>query len=210
MTNEHCNMPDQHARMCHFHRVSWTAVLVGALTGVGLSFLLNLFGMAIGLSLVTTSKDGMISLAVGGFIGLVIGAIAAMFTAGFAAGYLGRPYCIKRNLGVVYGFTAWCLTLVLTVLLTMHMGRNVAYYSNFVANPTTLEMTSDIDVPAVAGGSTSSSSSSIASDEQKATNTLGYKTLLIFILFFVSAIASCFGGHYGMVDKEDRCERKEN
>jgi hypothetical protein len=68
--------------------------------GVGLSFLLNLFSIAIGLSLVTTSKEGIASLAIGGFLGLVISAIAAMFVAGTTSGYLGRSCCAKRNLGV--------------------------------------------------------------------------------------------------------------
>jgi hypothetical protein len=209
MTNDQYDISDQQARMCRFHRLSWTAVFVGALVGVGLTFLLNLFSMAIGLSLVSTSKEGMMSLAVGGFIGLAVGAIASFFTAGFAAGYLGRVYCIKRNLGVVYGFVAWCLALLFCVLLTANMGRYVAYYSNFATNPTTMTMSLDGGVPMVAADSALPSASSITIDEKQASNALGLRMLFIFILFFLSALASCCGGHYGMVGKDEYCERKE-
>src|SRR5687767_10657531 len=75
---------------CRPKAISWTAILAGALVGMGLTFLLNTFSIGIGLSLVRTTEDGLTSLAIGGFIGLLIGAIVSMFAAGFTAGCLGK------------------------------------------------------------------------------------------------------------------------
>lgn len=202
MTNEQCGMAGhEHSAMCYRKHVSWTAIIVGALVGVGLSFLLNLFSIAIGLSLVTTNQEGMTVLAVGGFLGLAIGTIASMFTAGFSAGYLGRPYCIKRHLGVLYGFTAWALALILTVLLATNIGHYVAMYADFIANPTII-----VDVTNI---SSSSKGAVSATDTQTAVNHLGMSSLLVFALFFIGAFSSSLGGHCGMTYRcEDNCTTK--
>lgn len=202
MLNEHDTATCSHHIYC-LKRVSWSAVLIGAFVGIGLSFLLNLFDMAIGLSIVTTTKDGVITLAVGGFIGLVIGAVISMYVAGFTAGYLGQSHCVKRNLGVLYGFTTWCLALVLTVLLASHMVNYVSSYSNFITSPTTVVVSNDsaTDVTTIKRGN----SSQATLNSQEVTNSLGMSTFLIFVLFFLGAVASCFGGHYGMVCRQENC-----
>ena len=116
---------------CHWKRLSWTAVIVGALVGVGLTFLLALFSAAIGLSAFSMDSTGATTLAVGGFIGVVIGILVSMFLAGWVAGYLGRPYAMGRNLGVLYGFTAWCLALLLTASFAGPIGRYVGFLHVF-------------------------------------------------------------------------------
>jgi len=204
MTNEQCGMPGhQHSAMCcHKKHISWSAIIAGALVGVGLTFILNLFCVAIGLSLATTNKEGMTVLAIGGFIGLIIGIIAVMFTSGFTAGFLGRPFCMKRNLGVVYGFTSWVLALIFTVLLAASIGRYLNFYSDFVSNshgnPTMLV----IDVTgnhAVTNMPAPSRSQPVMSPEmQAAANSLGISSFLVFVLFFIGAFSSCLGGHCGM------------
>lgn len=206
MINEQSEISTTHTHMCHVRRLSWTAVITGALIGLGLSFLLNLFSIAIGLSIVTTTHEGIVSLAIGGFIGLIIGAIASMFVAGFAAGFLGRTYCIKRNLGVLYGFTTWCLSLILMVLLSSFMGRYIHSYSDFISNPkTTIFTTHKVESVATLPVSTPNITTTVS--EQKTEKSLEYSAFLIFILFFISALASCFGGHYGMsCGKDDDCK----
>ncbi len=221
MTNEQCGMSAQHehSEICFKKRVSWTAIIVGALIGIGLAFLLDLFSVAIGLSFVTTSKEGMMTLAIGGLVGLLIGTIASMFVAGFASGYLGRAYCIKRNLGVLYGFTTWCLALILTALLATNLTRYVSFYSDFVSNPTMvvsiedkhMEMnTSKLSTTTKPSTTTNSSSTAMMSSQtQKVANTLGISSFIIFVLFFVGALSSCFGGHCGMTCcSKDNCSTK--
>ena len=207
MINEKCETAGQHTHgHLYLKCISWSAIVVGALVGIGLSFLLNLFSVAIGLSIVTTSKEGMMSLAIGGFVGLVISSIVSMFFAGTAAGYLGRSYCAKRNLGVLYGFTTWSLALILTALLTSHIGHYVSNYSDFITNPTVIVVTHDRNMPAMSQ-STQNNTSVVTVNAQKATNNLGITSFLIFILFFVGAIASCFGGYFGMACGEAFCKK---
>lgn len=196
----------QHYDYQHGHRawclqyISWTAIIVGALIGIGLSFLLNLFSVAIGLSIFTVSADGLVSLAVGGFLGLVIGAVVSMFLAGFTSGWLGRSHCGKHNLGILYGFTTWSLALVMTVLLTSHVGRYIASYSNFVSNPATIIVTTNENAPMV---SESPISGAMTVNAEKATNTIGLGAFVVFILFFISAVSSCVGAYWAMNCKDD-------
>ncbi len=205
MINDKCEIPSQYPHP-YFKCISWSAIFVGAFVGVGLSFLLGLFSLAIGLSIVTTTKEGMATLAIGGFIGLAISAIVSMFVAGTAAGYLGRFYCAKRNLGVLYGFTTWCLALILTVLLTSHMGHYVAGYAKFISDPTAVMVTYDRGMPAMSQ-SVQDNTSVVTVNAQKTTNDLGYTSFLIFVLFFIGAVSSCFGGHYGMACDRVFCKR---
>ena len=73
----------------HLHSsICWSAIIAGAFVGVGLGFLLHLFGIAISLSAYSSSTNGAAeTLAIGGFIGIVIGVIVSMGAAGFVAGY---------------------------------------------------------------------------------------------------------------------------
>lgn len=211
MNHEHCNLEDKPLHLGHKKPISWTAVITGALVGIGLSFLLNLFSVAIGLSMVTTTKEGITSLAIGGFIGLLIGTIVSMFVAGFTAGFLGRLHCLKHNLGVIYGFTSWCLALILTVLLASSMANYVSSYTNLVthsATPTTAVIINNETAPAISTLS-STHHTDVVVNAQEATNTLGISALFIFILFFVGAAASCFGGHYGMSCDSTCCRKPD-
>lgn len=211
MMKEQCGMSGhEHTNLCLLKRISWTAILVGALVAVGLGFLLNLFSIAIGLSLVTTNPEGMKSLAIGGYLGIVIGTIATMFTAGWAAGYLGRPFCLRRNLGVIYGFSAWCIALILTVLLAAHMGRYVGFYTDFVSQPGSVHMMKmekpmmQVEANVVATKSDKAETkSAVTPSTEKAANALGITSLLIFTLFFIGALSACFGGHCGMYSCKD-------
>ncbi|MCX7124855.1 MAG: hypothetical protein NTU49_03705 [Gammaproteobacteria bacterium] len=194
MLNENCVSTGNH----YFKCVSWSAILVGALVGLGISFLLNLFGFSIGLSLLTTSKAGMITLAIGGFIGLLISVFVSMFVAGMTAGYLGRSYCGKRKLGVVYGFTTWCVALILSVLLASHIMHFVSNYTTLITNQAVVSVTQNQEMPAVTTQAKNTDTSMVIVNPQKATNTVGYVSFLVFILFIVGALASCFGGCFGM------------
>lgn len=85
-------------------RLSWSAIFFGALIALGLGFLLNLLGCAIGLSLFNLSNEGDIVISIGGLIGIITGLISSMILAGYATGYLSREYHPQRNLGIMYGF----------------------------------------------------------------------------------------------------------
>lgn len=190
-----------HAHCWHVKSISWSAILAGALVGIGLTFLLNLFSVAIGLSIFSINNTGITSLAVGGMIGLAICAIVSMFVAGMVAGYLARPFCDTRHLGVLYGFTTWCLALLLTAILATYVGRYVSSYSNFISNPSTIIITE------VSPSPEPQSNPAIIMNAQKATNTFGIGAFIVFVLFFIGAISSCFGGHCGMMCKSEEINK---
>lgn len=190
--------------------ICWTAVFVGALVGLGLSFLLNLFSIAIGLSAFTINKEGLIVLASGGFLGILLGVIVAMFTAGYAAGYLGRGRDVRDQLGVIHGFTAWCLSLIFMVILAMQIGQYVAGYTRFITHPAAVVINANptsetIDITVEKGKQMTSSATSEQVEET--TNKIRLGAFIIFILFFVGALSSCFGGYFGMVFRKKHDSR---
>ena len=183
-------------------RVCWAAVLAGALVGVGLGFLLNLFSMAIGLSAYSSTPTGAEVLAIGGVIGLLIGVIAAMGTAGFVSGYLGRFHHCYCHGGVLYGFITWSLALMLSAVLIIPMSHYVSFYEeNLSPSVASVEMTN-----AIAGNNAMTGEQNPAQNVSAHTQAknLAWSGWILFGLFFIGALSSCIGACYGM-----RCKREE-
>jgi hypothetical protein len=181
---------------------SWFPILVGGLVGVGLAFLLNLFSIAIGLSLFTTSTEGAKMLATGGIIGMLIGVIATMYTSGFVAGYLSGQSCCPKNLGVIYGFASWCVSLILMVLLASAIGTYVAAYSEFVEHPRVVSTGAQVSATAQQAAKSTSNKvnptvTASSTAQEKEVKAVGMQSLIIFILFFVGAFSSSLGGYIG-------------
>lgn len=204
--NGHDNMKHDHCFSHCLSRLSWTAVIVGALVGMGIAFLLNLFNIAIGLSIYSMKPDGAPVLAIGGLLGMAIGVIVSMFTAGCVAGYLGRPYCLRRNLGVMYGFVTWCVALFLTVVFTTHMGRYITSYSNYVTNPNPTVILVTDEPATVQPVATSSHHQAMPATAEvtttQAASAMSMAAFIVFGLFVLGAFFACLGGHCGM-----RCKR---
>jgi uncharacterized membrane-anchored protein YitT (DUF2179 family) len=185
---------------CATKCLSWTAVFAGALVGVGLSFLLNLFSLAVGISAFATAQDGTTALAVGGLLALAISTIIAMFLAGATAGGLGRstvlgsPSC---HLGSLYGFTTWTVTLIMSVMLAMHMGHFISYTTTKLANPSATMVKQTQDEVASAANTTQDSTQMTVS-EDKAAHGLATAAFVTFLLFLIGAISACFGAHCGL------------
>ena len=179
---------------CGIKCLSWSAIIIGALVAFGLSFLLNLFSAAIGLSIYKVSPEGVSKLAVGGMLGFAIGIIAAMFFAGWVAGYFGRAHCHKKYCGAVYGFGSWCLALVLMILLTIPFTRFVENYTNYLSHTvvaTTIQATTP-NTPITPA----------TLQNQQTANDLGKGAFVLFLMFFLGAIASTCGGHAGVCSCE--------
>lgn len=193
------NVIDDHNHMHCPNRISWSAIIVGAFVGMGLGFLLNLFGVTIGLSAFSMSDQGAASLAIGGMLGLIISTIVSMFFGGLAAGYLGRLYVPKRNLGTVYGFTTWSVMIILTAIVTTHVGDYVNNYSTSITKNSVTIITAQ------------PSTAKATKEEQKASNVtpkeltggIAAGTFIVFALFFLGAFSSCVGAHYGMSCRSD-------
>lgn len=174
----------------------WSPVFIGALIGLGLSFLLDLFGMGIGLSLFTTNTTGAIILSIGGFLGMLFGTIVAMFTSGFAAGFFAGHTCEKSQYGIVYGFLAWCLSLFLMIIFSL----TISNFMNLKANFPILSQTTNEVISTTQNVTTSLNpmTSQKNTEPEKNVHTIGTISLAMFILFIVGALSSCFGGYTGL------------
>lgn len=185
-------------------RISWSAILAGAFVGVGLGFLLNLFGVAIGLSAFSMTESGGLSLMLGGLFGLIIATIAAMFFGGLTAGYLGRLYVPKRNLGLIYGFTTWSVSIILTAVLGAYLG---SYVNDYSTNITHQSVTVTQEKVVAKSTNTATAEQKVANMPTKDVSTgIAVGAFVMFSLFFIGAFSSCLGAHYGMTC---RCDEDE-
>lgn len=189
-----------------FKRISWTAIFIGAIVGLGLSFLLNLFGIAIGLSAYTLSNDGAIVLAVGGLCGIIIGIIASMLAAGYAAGYLGRYHCPQRNLGIIYGFTTWTVALVLSAMIGTQISGYITSYSNAMSHSVVVSSQDKAHSSPTVTVKNTPSADNVDHKTIKVTtsaNSLAWGAFSVFVIFFIGAVASCIGACWGMSCKRE-------
>lgn len=193
---------------CNGHRsthFSWAAIFVGALVGVGLGFLLNLFGMAIGLSAYSATPDGATAIAIGGVLGILIGVIASMGAAGFVAGYIARFYHCYCHGGVIYGFVTWSLALMLSALLLIPISHYVSFYEdNLNPSAITTEVVSAKNDGTVSKVSTEVEKNKLAATaaEQVTPKNLAWSGWIVFLLFFIGALSSCIGACCGMCCKK--------
>ncbi|MDI1351957.1 MAG: hypothetical protein PSV35_04180 [bacterium] len=196
-----------HCTIYSFKRISWTAILIGAIVGVGLSFLLNLFGLAIGLSAFSAGTMGATTIAIGGVIGLIIGLIASMLLAGYAAGYLGRFYCPMRNLGILYGFTTWTLALILSTIVTTNMSQYVCWYSRNILGTNLIISAHKSNNAAITATTEHTNNNKGGSEKVTAVNvtpiTMATGAYIVFILFFIGALSSCIGACWAMTCKRE-------
>lgn len=198
---------------CHIHpnkRISWTAVLAGALTALGLSFLLNLFGIAIGLSVFKTMSNGSVLAVIGGMVGIIIGVAVSTLVAGFTAGYLGRLYCPEHNLGIIYGFLTWVVALILGAMLVGLLSQSVATYTNsisrtVVAVPVTVnQITTPVGTTKISSAIKNGQNEAVVEVNVTPAN-LTSGAFIMFTLFFLGAIFTCVGASWGM-----RCQRDDD
>lgn len=201
------------------HCFSWSAVFIGAFFGIGISFLLNLFGVAIGLSAFSSASPQ--TLAIGGIIALVIIAIFSMGILGWIAGYIGatKRLCDHNhqqcNYGCIYGFGAWCVALILSMLLAMPTTHFISE-SVRMLNPSIkyTQMSSQSLLASDADNTANTTTSTDAENQVAQTKvsmddethkTLTTTTFIAFIIFFIGALSACIGGHCGY-NRYTRCE----
>jgi len=173
---------------CHRY-ISWSTIIVSALVAVGLSFLVYIFTTGLGLTAFTRNTTGQLTLMVGGFVWLIVAFYVVMFVVGYIAGILVRPHQ-HRCLGVLHGFAAWCLALIITA----------AVFSPI--------LTGTFGAPTYYGLNSPMSSSQIRANTNPNTvtnpttvNKLGIGVLGIFFVFFAGALGSCTGGYVGCKPK---------
>lgn len=173
---------------------SWTAVWVGALVGVGLNFLFNLMSLAIGMSIFSQQTNDTISFSSLGVIGFILVAVISMFMTGWIAGKLTIISSVRKYWGCVYGFTAWCLCLIITIILLMNMIQFTQFHSNFTSkNLTAIKITNQIPMLTESEGSNSETNRRLIS----------LNAYVTFIFFLIGACSSTVGGYVGFQVKKD-------
>lgn len=210
MNDQNLTAHDTCGHACRTKCMPWSGILAAALVAIGLSFLLSLFGTAIGLSAFETSDTGVTTVAIGGYIGMLIGVVAVMYFSGWVAGYFGRKNCCNRNVGALYGFIAWCLAFVIMVVLATQTMEFVSANLYAVANTDTVTVqvldsnTSHVVTkPAHATANHNAIVKTNVNNEQ-AVNTVGVSLFLTFVLFFIGALSSAIGGYCGL-KRDDSC-----
>jgi hypothetical protein len=117
-------------------RISWGAVLAGAVLVIAVHVSLSLLGFGIGMSIVDpaagdTPTGG--SIGVGAGVWWVISNLIALVVGGYVAARLsGMPV---RGDGIIHGVLTWAVTLLITMyLLTTSVGSIVGGTFNVVGN----------------------------------------------------------------------------
>ena len=105
-------------------RVSWGAIIAGAVLALVTQLLLGLLGLALGLGAIdpTAEANPLSGLATGAGIWSIVTLLLSLLLGGYTAGRLaGLP---KRTDGLLHGLVTWGLvTLLATYLLTSGIGR---------------------------------------------------------------------------------------
>ena len=191
--NEHC-LINHHPHVC------WSAIFAGAFVGVGLGFLLHLFGSAIGLSAYSSTSTGAQAIAIGGILGFLIGVIVSMFAAGYVAGYLGRFQQCMCHGGIIYGFVTWSMALALSALLIIPLTKYSFAYKYNLAQ-TVMQKTTNPNMHTPSAGQPQKVMDDIAAKPTTASE-LAWSAWIMFILFFIGALSSCLGACMAMCCKK--------
>jgi hypothetical protein len=117
-------------------RISWGAVIAGAIIVIAVHVSLSLLGIGIGLSTVDPAAGDTpqsVSMGVGAGIWWVISNLIGLVIGGYVAARLsGAP---ARADGIIHGVLVWAVTLLITVyLLTTSIGSIVGGAFNVVGN----------------------------------------------------------------------------
>lgn len=186
------------AHVCTVKCVSWSAIVMGAIIAISLSFLLNLLALAVGFSAFPAGANGQIAFGVGGFIGLVVCSFLAMFPAGWIAGYLGRSHCLRRKTGELYGLATWGLAGIISMALASSVGGFLAQSNYLVArNDMPMKFATATNAMVYEPAKKVEAAADLSTTHVD-TTTLGMVTFVTFFVFFIGAIAACFGGKLGM------------
>ncbi|AUH73628.1 Uncharacterised protein [Legionella sainthelensi] len=208
LEHEHCHI---HPNKC----ISWTAIFIGALIALGLGLLFGLLGAVIGLNSLKTVNSGSIVFSLGGMLGVIVCVIVATAISGYITGYLGRLHCSKHHhLGIVYGFITWVSSLILGAILLGILSQNLVAYSNIARTVVAIPVPiTQITTPV---GSTKISSSTENGEKVTVVEVnvtpadLASGAFLAFLLFFLGAMFSCLGAHWGMRCNRNSCNRNND
>jgi hypothetical protein len=106
-------------------RISWQAILAGAITAIATNLVLTLFFAAIGISL-TEAGVRERAVGVGAMIAILLSLIASLFVGGWVATQLTAGETERE--AVLYGLMTWAAVVVLSAVL-VGMGLKAGYFA---------------------------------------------------------------------------------
>jgi len=112
-----------------YHHICWGAVITGALISFGLAMLFCLFNSGVGLSAAQQAYEGHRGLLWLSLIWSLIGTFVIFFVGGSVTVKLAAHDCHEACKGMLLGFLAWVVALVLGMSLMpgMHGAQYMAY-----------------------------------------------------------------------------------
>lgn len=115
--------------------VSWRAIFAGTVTVLSVLLVLNLIGLAIGLSSIepTEESNPLSGLGTGSIIWWVLSNLIALFAGGYVAARVGVSFTNKS--GIIQGIMTWALhTLISAWLLTSIVGSIISGVGNLIGS----------------------------------------------------------------------------
>jgi hypothetical protein len=170
-------------------KISWPAIVAGAVAGVGLNFLLNLLSLGLHFASFSIDGAGNLTFSFFGYLSFCVSGFIAMFFTGWISASAAIPLSPNKLWGVLHGFLAWSLLLMLTIILITNMIQYTAFHSNFTAALVAIKITNNAPM-------TTETFAKI-SDLESSKKILTLNAILTFILFFIGALSSCLGGYLG-------------
>lgn len=162
-------------------RLSWAAIIAGSLMTLILMFILNLLGIAVGLTQVNPeygqdSADAS-GLAIGGLIWVAVSNLIALFIGGWLAAYFaGIPEGMD---GFLHGLMVWAISGLVTVMFVMSgVGRVMSGIAGLLSSGMSLTGSLTAGAGQVAG-SALSGAGNIAGSATNTAGNLGAQTLSI-------------------------------
>lgn len=113
--------------------VSWRAIFAGTVTVLSVLLILNLIGLAIGLSSIepTEESNPLSGLGTGTIIWWILSNLIALFLGGYVAARVGVSFTTKS--GIIQGIMTWALhTLISAWLLTTIIGSIISGVGNLI------------------------------------------------------------------------------
>lgn len=148
------NDPDVELLPEGLQRLSWASIIAGSLMTLILMFMLNLFGMAVGLTQINPeyghdSADAS-DLATGGVVWVAVSNLIALFIGGWLAAYFaGIPEGLD---GLLHGLMVWAVSGIITVLFVMSgVGRVMSGLAGLLSSGISLTSTLTSGASQVAG-----------------------------------------------------------
>ena len=180
-------------------KVTVWAIFAGVLAALGTEVTLNFLGIGLGLASINMSADNLFKAGIGAVIWLSLTGVIAMAFGGWITGKLTYCSCIKTR--ALYGFLAWCLATLITVLVTASTaGAMIGGPANIVKSSIVSVGQKCISATAQYANSsdTATSNENTVSDRatKEASDNLGKASIAIFFAFLLSAVAGTLGARY--------------